>query len=96
MMSSLHVFQLHFSDFVVTKRDTQANDVKRRLACEQSQTSKPARSLAQERKPPSPLPLGVQTTAVCLPRVIHQSRNFLKNAITPMIWCAMTVHVFTI
>ena len=49
-------FQVQFSDFVVTKRDTQTNDVKHRLdqtiACEQSQKSKPTRSLGQDQKPP--------------------------------------------
>ena len=44
----------------------------------------------------SPLPRGLQTTAACLPLAIHQIQNFLKNVITPMIWCAMTMKVFTI
>ena len=39
---------------MVTKRDTQTKDVKRRLACEQSQTSRPGRSPRQERNPPAP------------------------------------------
>ena len=73
-------FQVPFSDFVVTKRDTQTNDVKRLLdqtiACEQSRKSKPARSLGQEQNPlPTPPPL---TPPHLLTPLI--SENFLPSS----------------
>ena len=63
--------------FCRTKRDTQTNDVKRRLdqtiACEQSQKGKPARSLVQEQKPP-PYPTPAHLTP--LPHPTYFRRFF--------------------